>query len=120
MAQKLRHLFNDMYWKVRLRWIKWMTYPALTRRYLSKELTEQEFNIIEGCLKRLNLDYDGLFWFMEDAKVHSQMRFIARDKNLYVEKVFSKEEQEIIRKTKAILNKAPIDVHEELRVFCHA
>jgi len=120
MAQKLRHLLNDMYWKVRLRWIKWMTCPALTRRYLSKELTEQEFNIIEGCLKRLNLDFDGLFWFMEDAKVHSQMRDIAWDKELSVEKVFSKEEQEIIRKSEAILNKAPMDVHEELRVFCHA
>lgn len=118
--QKLKNLLNDMYWKVRMRWLNFTTYPASTRYYLSKKLTEQEFNIIERCLKRLNLDFDGLFWFMEDAKVHSQMRDIARHKELSAEKVFSKEEQEIIRKTEAILNKAPMDVHEELRVFCHA
>jgi hypothetical protein len=93
--------------------------PALTRNYLSKKLTEQEFNITEGCLKRLNLDFDGLFWFMEDARVHNQMRFIAQDKKLSVEKVFSKEEQEIIRKAEAILNNAPMDAKEELRSFCH-
>ena len=93
----------------------------MTKRYLSKELTKEEFLTLERCLERQNLDYKDLFWFCEDIAVHNQMELCAEDKSFSsIEEAFIKEEIAAILSAESLLNSAPIGVHEELRVFCHA
>ena len=103
---------------------KWRSRPKvvapLTKRYLSKDLTKEEFSILEHCLERFNLDYKDLFWFCDDLNVHNQMELCAEDKGFSsVQGLFSEEEMRAILSAESSLNSAPVGVHEELRVFCH-
>lgn len=104
---------------------KWRSAPKvvapLTKRYLSKELLEEEFLILDHCLERLNLDYKDLFWFCDDIQVHNQIELCAEDKGFSsIEGIFTKEEVAVILSAENSLDSAPVSVHEELRVFCHA
>jgi len=104
---------------------KWRSRPKvvapLTKRFLSKELTKEEFSTLEICLKRLKLDYKDLFWFCDDIQVHNQMELCAEDKGFSsIEEIFTKEEIAAILSAENSLDSALVSVHEELRVFCHA
>jgi len=96
-------------------------YRGEAESYLLKELAEEEFLLLKHCLERLGQDYRSLFWFCEDKKVHNQMELYATGEGFTsIEKVFSKEEIGVILKAEDLLSVAPVDVREELRVFCHA
>ena len=104
---------------------KWRSRPKvvapLTKRYLSKDLTKEELSTLENCLKRLKLDYKDLFWFCDDLNVHNQMELRTEDKGLSsASGLFTEEEMRAILSAENSLNSAPVSVHEELRVFCHA
>lgn len=104
---------------------KWRSAPKvvapLTKRHLSRELTKEEFSILNHCLERLNLGYKDLFWFCEDIQVHNQMDLCAENKGFSsIKEAFSKEEITTILSAENSLHFAPVGVHEELRVFCHA
>lgn len=90
------------------------------RDYLCAHLPKDKFSLLENCRKRLGINYSDLFWFCEDLRVHNQMETLAEWKGFSgVEEIFRKEEIEVIIDAEKILQSAPVDVHEEMRVFCH-
>lgn len=117
---KIRLIFRSIAQAIEDWWLDIVLTPYLTEGYLSKNLEEKEFSVLKGCSARLNINYKDLFWLMDDLRVHNEMRDIASDKGLPEHEAFNKEEAEVVLKSQVLLNKAPLAVKEELRVFCHA
>lgn len=119
----MRSIFKSLAFAFKKWWLNLMSTSSTssTKHYLSKELTKEKFLLLEHCLERLNLDYKDLFWFCEDIAVHNQMELCAENRGFSsIKEAFTKEEISAILSAESSLNSAPVNVHEELRIFCHA